>query len=225
MLLSGRKSTSSGPGLVSAPRTGLGLRPFRGDSASVGRGTLAASVTSPVSADTLRCTSVGASIASSYCGLGSRDCDGLRPTVGFRVGRSWSNLRVYGEWRYHPLPCTKSYRRSPGGDHTSPLGVASSSPSDSSDRNPECCDGRPKTGEGRGLLLFSKSSRDASSEGWSSNTWSNSSSIMDGVAHGTREDSKTSEIAAIARRRVRTCGRNAHCRGGIGRVSKGLGGV
>jgi hypothetical protein len=75
-------------------RIGLGDRPFMGESASGGSGTLAATVTSAVSAERLRVPAMGASGASSYCGLGSRDCDGLTPTVGLRPNRSWSIMRL-----------------------------------------------------------------------------------------------------------------------------------
>lgn len=88
----------------------------------------------------------------------------------------------------------------PGGDQRSPTVGSSSSPSDSSDRNPECWDGRPKSGERCALLLFSKSSSDASSDGWSSKTLSSSSSIADGVYRCRRFRARgVSGVAATAR--------------------------
>ena len=84
---------ASGPNsspLSSVPTRGVGLglgdRPLSGESVSVGNGMLAATVISPKSARVI--PPMGASGASSYCGLGSRECIGLIPAVGFRSNRS-----------------------------------------------------------------------------------------------------------------------------------------
>lgn len=77
---------------VRAGGPGLGDRPFCGVSASLGNGTLAATVIS-LGSESPRLPTVGDSTASSNWGLGSRDCDGLKTAVGLSDNRSESTLR------------------------------------------------------------------------------------------------------------------------------------
>ena len=122
---------------------GLGVRSFIGDKDPRGNGIFAGIVRSPSS-----------SLAHSYFGLASRERDPL--LGGFKLAFCLG----YGWCRYQLLPALCVGQA--GGDHGD-SDVDSAPASESSDLNPECCDGSAKSGER--FSLCSKSSKDADSDG------------------------------------------------------------
>ena len=125
--------------------TKLGERSLTGETEPWGRGIFAANVMSPSSSCTL-----------SYLGLVPLEWDALPEALSKALSCG------YG-WCWYQPPTAFCCLQA-GGDHGSPDSseARSSSDSDSSDLNPECCEGRPKRGE-RGHC--SKSSSDAVSDG------------------------------------------------------------